>query len=54
LIVRYALKRGGHARDVMKFEMAAEMYVGNSATVLTNDDVAVESSRYSHTNLRRS
>jgi dihydroxyacetone kinase-like protein len=30
----------------MNFEMAAEMYDGTSATVLTNDDVAVEDSTY--------
>ena len=33
--------------DVMNFEMAAEMYAGPSATILTNDDVAVESSLHS-------
>lgn len=32
--------------DVMNFEMAAEMAVGEVATVLTNDDVAVEDSLY--------
>ena len=32
--------------DVMNFEMAAEMYEGNHATVLTNDDVAVEDSTW--------
>lgn len=36
-----------YAGDVMNFEMAAEMFAGNSATVLTNDDVAVESSLHS-------
>jgi dihydroxyacetone kinase-like protein len=36
-----------YAGDVMNFEMAAEMYGGPSATVLTNDDVAVESSLHS-------
>jgi len=36
-----------YAGDVMNFEMAAEMYQGASATVLTNDDVAVESSLHS-------
>jgi len=36
-----------YAGDVMNFEMAAEMYAGKSATVLTNDDVAVESSTHS-------
>ena len=33
-----------YAGDVMNFEMAAEMHEGESATVLVNDDVAVESS----------
>lgn len=32
--------------DVMNFEMAAEMAAGDIATVLTNDDVAVEDSLY--------
>jgi dihydroxyacetone kinase-like protein len=32
--------------DVMNFDMAAEMASGNSARVLTNDDVAVENSSY--------
>lgn len=32
--------------DVMNFEMAAEMVSGEVATVLTNDDVAVEDSLY--------
>ncbi len=32
--------------DVMNFEMAAEMASGDVATVLTNDDVAVEDSLY--------
>jgi len=36
-----------YAGDVMNFEMAAEMSSGNTATVLTNDDVAVESSTHS-------
>jgi dihydroxyacetone kinase-like protein len=36
-----------YAGDVMNFEMAAEMYDGPSATILTNDDVAVESSLHS-------
>jgi dihydroxyacetone kinase-like protein len=36
-----------YAGDVMNFERAAEMYGGPSATVLTNDDVAVESSLHS-------
>jgi dihydroxyacetone kinase-like protein len=35
-----------YSGDVMNFEMAAEMYDGTSATVLTNDDVAVEDSTY--------
>ena len=32
--------------DVMNFDMAAEMYDGRHATVLTNDDVAVEDSTW--------
>jgi dihydroxyacetone kinase-like protein len=36
-----------YAGDVMNFEMAAEMYPGESAMLLTNDDVAVESSLHS-------
>ncbi len=32
--------------DVMNFEMAAEMYEGSHASVLVNDDVAVEDSTY--------
>jgi len=36
-----------YSGDVMNFEMAAEMYDGPSETVLTNDDVAVESSLHS-------
>jgi len=36
-----------YAGDVMNFEMAAEMSSGETATVLTNDDVAVESSTHS-------
>jgi phosphoenolpyruvate---glycerone phosphotransferase subunit DhaK len=36
-----------YAGDVMNFEMAAEMFGGPSATVLVNDDVAVESSLHS-------
>jgi dihydroxyacetone kinase-like protein len=36
-----------YSGDVMNFEMAAEMFDGESATVLTNDDVAVESSLHS-------
>ena len=35
-----------YSGDVMNFEMAAEMYDGTSATVVTNDDVAVEDSTY--------
>ncbi len=35
-----------YSGDVMNFEMAAEMVDGESATVLTNDDVAVEDSLY--------
>ena len=35
-----------YSGDVMNFEMAAEMYEGSHATVLTNDDVAVEDSTY--------
>lgn len=36
-----------YSGDVMNFEMAAEMHDGPSATVLTSDDVAVESSLHS-------
>jgi len=36
-----------YAGDIMNFEMAAEMYSGRSATIITNDDVAVESSLHS-------
>jgi phosphoenolpyruvate---glycerone phosphotransferase subunit DhaK len=36
-----------YAGDVMNFEMAAEELAGQSATVLVQDDVAVESSTYS-------
>src|SRR6185437_8542729 len=32
--------------DVMNFDMAREMYEGQIATVITNDDVAVEDSLY--------
>ena len=32
--------------DVMNFDMASEMYEGSHATVLTNDDVAVEDSTW--------
>jgi phosphoenolpyruvate---glycerone phosphotransferase subunit DhaK len=35
-----------YSGDVMNFEMAAEMLPGAPATVLTNDDVAVEGSTY--------
>ena len=35
-----------YSGDVMNFEMAAEMLDGQVATVLTNDDVAVEDSLY--------
>ena len=35
-----------YSGDVMNFEMAAEMLPGEHATVLTNDDVAVEDSTY--------
>jgi len=35
-----------YSGDVMNFEMAAEMMEGEAATVLTNDDVAVEDSLY--------
>jgi phosphoenolpyruvate---glycerone phosphotransferase subunit DhaK len=35
-----------YSGDVMNFEMAAEMVAGESATVLTNDDVAVEDSTW--------
>ncbi len=35
-----------YSGDVMNFEMAAEMYDGESASVITNDDVAVEDSLY--------
>ena len=33
--------------DVMNFEMAAEMAEGRCATIITDDDVAVETSTYS-------
>lgn len=36
-----------YAGDIMNFEMASEMFDGESATVLTNDDVAVEDSLHS-------
>ena len=35
-----------YSGDVMNFEMAADMFEGDQATVLTNDDVAVEDSLY--------
>ncbi|MGI9304960.1 MAG: dihydroxyacetone kinase subunit DhaK [Gammaproteobacteria bacterium] len=35
-----------YSGDVMNFEMANEMFEGEKATVLTNDDVAVEDSTY--------
>ncbi|HWA44216.1 MAG TPA: dihydroxyacetone kinase subunit DhaK [Hypericibacter adhaerens] len=35
-----------YAGDVMNFEMAADMIGGDQATVITNDDVAVEDSTY--------
>lgn len=35
-----------YSGDVMNFEMAAELVGGDNATVLTNDDVAVEDSTY--------
>ena len=35
-----------YSGDVMNFEMAVEMYEGAAATVLTNDDVAVEDSTF--------
>ena len=35
-----------YSGDVMNFEMAAEMHDGTNATVLTNDDVAVEDSLF--------
>ncbi len=36
-----------YAGDYMNFEMAAEVFEGPAATVVTNDDVAVEKSTYS-------
>ena len=36
-----------YAGDCMNFEMAAELFEGPAATVLTNDDVAVEKSTHS-------
>ncbi len=35
-----------YSGDVMNFEMAAEMFAGENASVITNDDVAVEDSTY--------
>ena len=35
-----------YSGDVMNFEMAADMVAGDQATVITNDDVAVEDSTY--------
>jgi len=35
-----------YSGDVMNFEMAADMVEGSQATVITNDDVAVEDSTY--------
>jgi phosphoenolpyruvate---glycerone phosphotransferase subunit DhaK len=36
-----------YAGDCMNFEMATEVFDGTSATIVTNDDVAVEKSTYS-------
>ena len=36
-----------YAGDCMNFEMAAELCEGPTATVMTNDDVAVEKSTHS-------
>ena len=36
-----------YAGDCMNFEMAAEVFEGTAATIVTNDDVAVEKSTYS-------
>ena len=36
-----------YSGDVMNFEMAGEMFEGECATILTNDDVAVETSLHS-------
>src|ERR1700739_371240 len=36
-----------YAGDRMNFEMAAEIFEGQAATVITNDDVAVDKSTYS-------
>jgi dihydroxyacetone kinase-like protein len=35
-----------YSGDVMNFEMAADMVTGDQATIITNDDVAVEDSTY--------
>jgi len=35
-----------YSGDIMNFEMGSEMLTGKSATVLTNDDVAVEDSSF--------
>ena len=35
-----------YSGDIMNFEMAAEMFGGDHATVITNDDVAVEDSSF--------
>ncbi len=35
-----------YSGDVMNFEMASEMFAGEDASVITNDDVAVEDSTY--------
>ena len=37
-----------YAGDCMNFEMAAEVFAGPAATIVTNDDVAVEKSTYQH------
>ncbi|MGH6959760.1 MAG: dihydroxyacetone kinase subunit DhaK [Dongiaceae bacterium] len=42
--VLYIVKN--YSGDVMNFEMAADMFGGDKATVLTNDDVAVEDSTW--------
>ena len=42
-----------YSGDVMNFEMAVEMYEGTAATVLTNDDVAVEDSTYTTARIRQ-
>ena len=36
-----------YAGDCMNFEMAAELFEGPAATIVTNDDVAVEKSTHS-------